>query len=146
MVGVQGVVRAYVLADAAIAALIGTRFYPVKAPQAAVYPLVTMQKIAEPRFPHLRGPGGMAAAHFQIDAWVKETGAAFTQAQVVADLIRRRIDGFTGVLTDTSESPDASFQVAIHYEDARDLFESDVAGGYYRQSTDYVIWHQPVTQ
>lgn len=145
MVGVFGVVRAYVLADAAIAAVIGTRFYPVKAPQAGTYPLVTMQKIAEPRYPHLRGSGGMASAHVQIDAWVKETGAAFSSAQHLGELIRRRIDGFSGVLTDSSESPAASFYISILYEDSRDLFEADVNGGYYRTSTDYVIWHRPVT-
>lgn len=147
MVGVYGAVRAYILADPAITAIIGTRFYPIKAPQAAIYPLVTMRRIVEPRGPHLRGPSGLAAPRYQLDAWAKETdSAAFSNALRLAELIRLRIDGFSGVLTDASETPDARFQVAIRFDDARDLFEPDPAGGgYYRQSTDYVITYRPVT-
>jgi hypothetical protein len=146
MIGVYGVVRAYILADPAITAIIDTRFYPVKAPQGGTFPLVTMRRIVEPRFPHLRGPSGLAAPRYQLDAWTRETGtAAFTEALRLAELIRLRIDGFSGILTDASETPDARLQVAVRFDDARELFESDVTGGYYRQSTDYVITYRPVS-
>lgn len=137
-------VRSFLLADNAVAALIGTRAYPIKAPQAATYPLVTMQKIVEQRFPHLRGPSELAAPRYQIDAWAKESGAAFTVALALAAAIRRRLDGYGGVLS-TPGSPSTNYRVSILFDDARDLFETDVNGGYYRQSTDYVIWHRPVT-
>lgn len=147
MTSVFGLVRAYILGDTAVAAAIGTRLYPVKAPQNPTYPLVTMQKIVEPRYPHLRGSGGLAAPRYQIDVWVKELAgtATFNRAIEIAELIRRRIDGYSGVLT-TSGSPSDAFQVSILYDDSRDLFEVDQAlGGFYRQSTDYVIWTRPVT-
>lgn len=144
MANVFYAVRSFILADTTVAALIGTRLYPIKAPQGGTYPLVTMQKIVELRSHHLRGTQTLAAPRYQIDAWVKESGSSFTVAQTIADAIRRRIDGFAGVLS-TPGSPSTSFRVAILYDDARDLFESDVSGGFYRTSTDYVIWHRPVT-
>jgi hypothetical protein len=136
-------VRSFILGDAAIAALIGTRFYPIKAPQNATYPLVTMQKIVEVRYPHLRGSGGMSAPRYQIDAWTRESGAAFTAAQTLAEAIRQRIDGVHRVLSGPG-SPATAYRVKFAFDDQRDLFESDTSGGYYRTSTDYVIWHRPV--
>lgn len=147
MAEVFSAVRTYVLADAGIAAVIGARFYPIKAPQNAQYPLVTMQQIAEVRFPHLRGSSELAAPRYQIDAWAKESGgtAAFRAAQQLGELIRDRLDGFAGLLTDATVSPDETYQVAIIFNDERDLFETDQAlGGFYRRSTDYVIWHKQV--
>lgn len=146
MEGPFSVVRAYLLADSTIAAFVGTRIYPIKAPQGATYPLVTMQKIVEPRPQHLRGPGGLSSPRYQIDAWSRDVaGAGYMQAQDLGAAIRSRIDGFTGVLTDSNESPAERHKVSILYDDSRDLFETDVNYGYYRHSADYVIWHQPVT-
>lgn len=142
MVDVFGAVRAYILADATVAGLIGTRLYPIKVPQAGTFPAATMQKITEPRFGHLRGGGALAAPRYQIDAWTRES---FTGSQALAKAIRDRISGFAGVLEDSTESPATSYLVKIRFDDSRDMFEPDVNGGYYRTSTDYVIWHRPVT-
>lgn len=138
-----GAVRSFILGDATVAALIGTRFYPIKAPQGATYPLVTMQKIVALEQLHLRGTGPFDT-QYQIDAWAKESGVAFTASQELAGAIRRRIDGFAGNRSSVG-SPSTTFRLKIRFQDSRDLFETDTTGGYYRTSTDYVIWHRPVT-
>jgi hypothetical protein len=144
MADVFSLLRAYLMADATISGLVGPRIYPIKPPQAATFPLVTMQQIAEESFPHKRGGGigGIEKPHYQIDAWVREAGVpAFEKARELARAVRARLDGFSGVLAEGGES----YRVDIQFETARDLFEENTGGGFYRRSSDYVIGHRPVT-
>lgn len=132
-------VRQFLLADATIAGLIGTRVYPAPPPQNATYPLITTQRISDTQFPHLRQRGpGLAEPRYQIDAW------ATTKAGVdaLASAIQHRLQGFTGVLTDTTVSPPVSHRVWMRLETDQDAFEGDVNGGFWRRSADYFIGHQ----
>ena len=64
---IEPALRAYVLADPAVSALIGTRWYPVVLPQSTAFPAVTYQRITTTRVGSHHGPSGLAAARFQID-------------------------------------------------------------------------------
>jgi len=142
MIAAIDLVRRIILADATIAAELGGRIYPLKLPQNSAYPAATLQLIATVRRPHLRGPGGLSAPLYQLDVWTQEKDAAtgFKRARELAERIRQAIDGYTGILEDAPSGD--RVRVSVLFQDARDDFEPDVNGGYYRISTDYTIWNQ----
>lgn len=136
---VEDLVRAYLLADTAIATAVGTRIGPAPPAQGSAYPQITMQMISNVQFPHLRQRGpGMAEPRIQIDAWATTKAAVKQLGRAIQD----RLQGFTGHLTDTSVSPPVAHRVWIRFETSEDLYEGDVNGGFWRRSSDYFIGHQ----
>ena len=96
--------RTYIIADSAVAALIGTRFYPNTAPQNPTKPYCTYQPISEFRRPTMRHDDNLPSARVQIDCW----STSVDQARAVADAIRalfhyyepESISGVQGVFAD----------------------------------------------
>ena len=129
--------RAHLLADASIAALVGARIYPLRLPQKAVMPSIVIQRVSGVRFGHLRGGGSLARPRYQVDCWA----ATHDAATALGTLCRQRLDGYTGEWAD-DESPTTTIRVAVHFEDERDLFEEDIMGGLCRHSADYFLFHQ----
>ena len=146
MIDVFGMIRAYVLADNAIATAIGTRFYPIKVPQGttALYPLMTMQRIDEIRATPLKGRASLTRPRFQFDIWTKEgVGSAYKTCQQLGALLLARLEGANFSALDTEfGSPGTPRLVSAEFITSQDLFETDVSGGYFRYSADYYIWHQ----
>jgi hypothetical protein len=129
--------RAYLLADTAIAALVGTRIYPLRLPQKAEFPSIVYQRISGIRFGHLRGQGSLARPRYQVDCWDRQH-LAVTR---LGNLCRARLAGFQGQWSD-DESPETIITVqAILFEDERDLFEEEINGGICRHSADYFLYH-----
>jgi hypothetical protein len=135
--------RAFLLADTAIAALVGTRVYPVIVPQGAPYPAITIRKISGIRYGHLRGPASLVRPRYQIDAIADGgTAAAYRQSQALGTLIRQRLEAFDGVMVDATVSPVVSWRVWVQFDDERDLFDpEDVSGGFSRHSADYFVFY-----
>lgn len=136
---VEDLVRAYLLADTAIATAVGNRIGPAPPPQGSLYPQITMQLISDVQSPHLRQRGpGLAEPRYQIDVW------AMTKSELksLASQVQHRLQGFTGHLVDTTVSPDVSHWIWIRYETGQDSYEGDVNRGYWRRSLDYFIGHQ----
>ncbi len=129
--------RAHLLADASIAALVVARIYPLRLPQKALMPAIVLTRISGLRFGHLRGAGSLARPRYQVDSWAQTHDGATT----LGSLCRQRLDGFTGTWTD-DESPATAVQVAVHFETEMDLFEADINGGVCRHSADYFLFHQ----
>lgn len=136
--------RTHLLSDAAIVALVSQRIYPVKVPQGATYPLITIQQISGFRHALLRGRASLASPRFQIDCWTKEASgtAAFLAVRTLGELVIAKLEGFTDTWIDDSVSPSENRLVAIQFDSDRDLFETDVSGGFYRHSADYFITYQ----
>jgi Protein of unknown function (DUF3168). len=130
--------RGYLLADATIAAALGTRVYPVKVPQKVTYPAATIQRITGIRIGHLHGPASIARPRYQVDVW----SLTFQEATTIGAAIRTRLEGKNVILTDTTVSPELNYRVAFDFQDERDLSEPDINEGYYRHSADYFVWHQ----
>jgi hypothetical protein len=136
-------VRAYILADPAITAQIGTRLYPIKLPQAPTFPAMTMQRISNFPASSLRGRASLARPRYQFDVWTKEgTSSAFSSTQTIGNLLRARLEAANVDLLDESVSPAEYRRFAFDFDTDRDLYETDVNGGYFRYSADYLIWHQ----
>lgn len=129
--------RAHLLADAGIAALVAARIYPLRLPQKAVMPAIVLTRVSGLRFGHLRGAGSLARPRFQVDAWATTHDGATT----LGSLCRVRLDGFVGTWTD-AESPATAVKVSVHFETEQDLFEEEIQGGLCRHSADYFLFHQ----
>jgi hypothetical protein len=72
-----------VLADAAVAALIAERFYPVGVPQDDPLPAATYQMISAGREQNMAGPDGLVEARFQVNCWAGTYVAAYELAEKV---------------------------------------------------------------
>ena len=136
---VEDLVRAYLLADATIANLVGNRIGPAPPPQGSTYPLITTQLISNVQSPHLRQRGpGLAEPRYQVDCWATSKA----ELKRLTRAVQHRLQGFIGHLTDTTVSPGVPHWIWIRYETGQDSFEQDVSGGYWRRSDDYFIGHQ----
>lgn len=124
----------YLTADSSIAALVGTRVYPVKAPEDETRALIVYSRISGIGDHTLRGVGGLARPRLQIDCWAPTPDVA---AQL-ARLVKARLDGFRGAIG-TGDSPSVSVAVrGMFLADERDDYD-DVAKQY-RTSLDFMIW------
>jgi len=137
--------RAFLLDDAAIAAVVVARVYPGRLPQKAFSgpndgAALVLTNISERSPQHLRGTGGLSTTLYQVDAWAR----TFDAATALGRLCRARLDGYTGIWSD-SGSPAVDLRVTVLFDESRDLVEADIQGGLYRQSTDYKISWQPVS-
>lgn len=132
--------RAHLLADTAIAAIVAARVYPLRLPQPKAgvvnLPAIVIQRISGFRFKHLRGADALARPRYQVDCWAQTHDAA----TALGSLVRQRLNGFAGEWTD-DESPETTVRVVVLLENEQDLFEEDILGGLCRHSADYFIFH-----
>ena len=134
--------RAFLLADAAISASVGTRIYPVKLPQQTAYPAILMTRITGIPNAQLHGKASIDQERWQIDCIMKESSgvAAFDVAQRLAADVRARLESYVGDMIDASVSPYVTYKTSADWLIDRDLYESDVNGGFHRNSADYQLW------
>lgn len=87
-------VRTFVLADGAVAALVGSRMYARMLPQTPTLPALVFQRIDTRRQHDLGDADGLPRVRLQVTAWASLPLAAATVAQAV----RSRLDGVKGVM------------------------------------------------
>ena len=85
---------AYILADATVAGLIGTRLFALRAEQNATTPFVVWQDISGEGIYAHDGPTGLRTFRIQFSIYAPTV----TQTEDVAAAIVNRIDGYSGVL------------------------------------------------
>jgi hypothetical protein len=88
----------YLSTDAGIVAQVGTKIYPLRAPNTAAMPYIVFQTIDDIGRHHHRGASGMPTASVQIDVW----GPNSPQETVnnAAEAVRLAMDGFQGEMGD----------------------------------------------
>lgn len=125
-------VRTFLLADAAIAALVGTRVHPLNLPQKSTLPAVTVERIDTTRESTHDGPEGMQRARMRVSCWA----LTLLAARDLADKVRRRLHGFVGTMG-------AGTVVQASFMDSdSDDFQSDPE--MYVADLDFEIWAQEV--
>lgn len=134
--------RRYLLDDMSIVSRVAARIYPLRLPQpksgATNLPAIVISRISELRWAHLRGAEALARPRYQVDCWA----ATHDAATELGALVRQRLNGFAGLLSNT-DSPIVTVQIqAILFQDARDFFEEDIQGGLCRHSADYLVYHE----
>lgn len=95
MKDIRKALRAFLLADAAIAALVVDRVFAERIPQGkAGSGCIVHSLISGQGDYHMLGPSGLVGPRYQLAAWAPTIDAAV----VIANLIKDRVDGYKGVM------------------------------------------------
>lgn len=78
------------VADPAVAAVVGQRVYPVVAPASASLPFITWRRTGIQRTQSLSGPMGMGVVLLSLDVYAETYG----EARDIADRCRSVLDGY----------------------------------------------------
>jgi hypothetical protein len=107
--------------NAAVAAIVGTRIYPLMLPEGTPLPAVTYHRISGVPANSLTGHSGLEAVTVQVDGWAR----GFAEAKNLAASIRLAMAGapFVNIL-----------------DEDRDLYAPDM--NTFRVSADYRCWHK----
>lgn len=115
-------VRAHLIADPAVSALVGTRIYPEIMPQGVQYPAVRYQLIDTPRTYAKGGYAGMSRPRLQIDCW----SPSYLEAKRLAAAIRAAMERYPYAVC----------------ENEADMSEGNVEPPLYRRMLEFRIWHE----
>jgi hypothetical protein len=124
--------RAHLLADAGLAALVGTRVSWPWRQRGDALPSVTLRRIDAVRDYTMGGPSGLVRSRVQVDCWA----ATYDSATVVS---RAAVAALSGMRETVS---DIDFQGAFA-DDERDLTDEGSGADevLHRVSVDFLIWH-----
>lgn len=127
--------RAYILADATVAGLIGTRMVPSAEGQGIDRPYVRYMRVSTEVVRALKRNSGLRWARIQLDCF----GDSYSSAKAVAHAITARVDPEARGRVDYA---DTCVQSALVL-DEWDEYEEPVKGGekgIYRTSLDLKVW------
>lgn len=85
------------VSDPAVAAVVGTRVYPVIAPAAADLPFITWRRSGVQRSHTLSGPMGMPTVVLSLDLYA----VTYEAVRELADRVRLALDGYGGSPADS---------------------------------------------
>lgn len=131
------IVRARLLGDAAIVALVVARVYPQRLPAKVTLPSIVLTRVSGIRAGHLRGVASLARPRVQVDCWAPNSD----QAGALGALVRQRLESASFPYTDTTTSPETTVNVQTVFDEEHDLFDEDILGGSVRHSADYFVFH-----
>jgi hypothetical protein len=92
----EQVVANALVADPAVAAVIGQRVFPVIAPASSAIPFVTWRRASVTRSQTLSGPMGMGTVVLAVDMYAE----TYEQVRDLADKVRRVLDGYGTAVAD----------------------------------------------
>ena len=90
---IEDALRATLLADADVAALVAARVWPMKLPQAPTYPAVVYQRISTTNGVALETPVGSTRSRVQVSCWA----LTFGQARQLGEAVVHTLNGWSGV-------------------------------------------------
>lgn len=126
---------AHLTNDGQVSALIGSRVYPLAAPQDAILPLLVYQRISTPREASQSGSSGLAHPRFQLTC----RATSYSQVKDLVKAVRISLDCFKGTL-----GGDGGVSVgAIFLDNEQDDYEE--ASGEFSELLDFIIWHREAT-
>lgn len=117
-------VRALLLADASVAALVGTRVYPLSAPQGAARPFLVVTSVSDVPATTMNGlPADLLRnARVQVDSYAE----TYLEAHALFEAVNNEVAALSG--------PTIS-AVLLSASDMR-----DDETGLYRKSADFSVW------
>ena len=116
---------------AGLAALIGSRAFPMALPENPTLPAVVYQRISGTREQALGGSTGLARPRFQVIVWA----TTYAQARAAATQVRLALDGWDGVLGGTG-----GVQASITLLNEIDAVQTDPEQ--YGAILDFGVWHR----
>jgi hypothetical protein len=121
------------LANAALAALVGTRIVWIERPQGSALPALTLQRVTPGRDYNYSGASGTSSPMVQADCW----GGSYATAKAVAAAVIEAVEE-RATIGGVKFAP--GFIVG-----ARDMPTEELGGGIkvYRVSLDIIVWNSP---
>lgn len=120
---------AYLAANEGVAALVGTRIYPLVVPQDAALPALAYQRISSPREHVHTGASGLVRARIQVT----NVGGTYSAAKALAETVRVAMDGYSGAMGTVA----VGAALLMNENDTwLDMFNAPVV------RHDYAIWYQ----
>lgn len=92
---IEGALTAYLLADTALKAIIGTKLYPDELPQGTVLPAVVYTKISDQKDHTLTGMSNLHRPYIQFTAF----GTTKAQAVSVSNRLQVLLNDYHGILS-----------------------------------------------
>lgn len=89
---IEDALRAVLIADADVAALVTARVWPMKLPQTATLPAVVYQRVSTIGGVGLAAPVGPTRSRVQFSAWA----ATFGQARQLGEAVVHALNGWSG--------------------------------------------------
>lgn len=120
--------RAYLLGQGAVTALVGDRVYYGEAPEGAAKPLVVVRRVSTPRGYAQLGPTGLAWPRVQLTIRAERQ----QEAVEVADALRQALNGYRGMMG--TVQVDAVFVV-------NEVDGFGFGSRTYERIMDVIIWH-----
>jgi hypothetical protein len=133
---IRPALRAYLLADSTIAAMVGTRIHPTVLPQGATAttPAIVYNVVSEVTDHVTTGASGLVMVRLQLDAYAPKAD----DADALARAVKERIDGKAGIWTYGNGSPPDGVKVqGVFSETARTGYEADAE--MFRVGRDFLI-------
>lgn len=119
-------IRAKIIGDAAVAAIIGEKCYPVIAPQKAAVPFVIVSIVNVDPNDSKSGVSEVDVFRVQVDSYA----STYDVCQDLDKKVRTSIDKFMG-------ESSSIYVDGVRYINSQDLYEDE--SGEYRRSSDYVV-------
>jgi hypothetical protein len=132
MKDIRPALREFLLGDAAITTVVGTRVFPIKIPQGVTAASIVYTRISGDGDYTMQGPSGFVSPRIQIDAWAGSADAAAN----LANLVKDRLDGYRGVM---GSGGGAITVHGVFIADQREDY--DDAAQLHRSGRDYFIHH-----
>jgi hypothetical protein len=131
----ETVLRSALVASANVSALVGSRIYPILAPQTAALPFIVWRRSGISREHTLAGPMGVSTVSVEMQL----LAATYEQARELADRCRLVLDGYGATLNNTEVK-----HVSLEQEsdDFVQLAGGDLPPVYQVTQTYNILWQE----
>lgn len=121
----------YLAAYTGLASLVGTRIFPIVAPQSTAMPCVVFIKVSNDRKYSHGGFSGLSETRFQLSCYAEkyETDGATVGALAIAAQVTAAMEAWPGA---------AGIQ-AVFADSERHIYEEET--GIYHIPLDFIVWH-----
>jgi hypothetical protein len=131
----ESVLRSALIANSSVAALAGSRIYPIIAPATAVLPFITWRRSAIRREQTLSGPMGTPTVTVELQMY----GTTYEEVRDMADKVRHVLDGYGGTADNTTVNQAALVNESDGFET---LAGADLPIVYQVTQTYDVLWQE----
>lgn len=90
---IEDALRAVLIADADVSALVAARVWPARLPQSAALPAVVYQRVSTTGGMSLSAPAGPTRSRVQLSAWAP----TFPQARQLGEAVVAALNGYSGI-------------------------------------------------
>jgi hypothetical protein len=131
----EAAVRTALVSDSGVAAIVGTKVYPVLAPASADLPFITWRRISVGRQQSLSGPVGMPTVSLSVDLFAE----TYEATRELADAVRLCLDGWGGT---TNNVRVANVSLTNEADGFVTLAGGDLPPVYTVQMTFSILWQE----